>query len=166
MMALLRLRYGADEVEADFILEVRHFAELLDWPNARKCCEAHLESLLQQSKDVDGASLLAVVSHAEESSLMPPHLKAAALAAAVRQWSRVAEAAEAIPSESSTLMSQTETRYQWRSEMDTSLRRLMLNVDLDGDHRLRDPSSFGLTISLNKQFFFVLSLSSLLSMVF
>ena len=42
----------------------------------------------------------------------------------------------------------------------------MLNVDLDGDHRLRDPSSFGLTISLNKQFFFVLSLSSLLSMVF
>lgn len=35
-------------------------------------------------------------------------------------------------------MSQTETRYQWRSEMDTSLRRLMLNVDLDGDHRLRE----------------------------
>lgn len=102
MMALLRLRYGADELEAEFTLEVRHFAELLDWPNVRKRCEAHLEALLQQSKDVDGASLLAVVSHAEESSLMPPHLKAAALAAAVRQWSRVAEAAESCPSDLSS----------------------------------------------------------------
>eukprot|EP00435_Cladocopium_sp_Y103_P012194 s2155_g3.t1 len=102
MMALLRLRYGADELEAEFTLEVRHFAELLDWPNVRKRCEAHLEALLQQSKDVDGASLLAVVSHAEESSLMPPHLKAAALAAAVRQWSRVAEAAASCPSDLSS----------------------------------------------------------------
>ncbi|CAJ1435683.1 unnamed protein product [Effrenium voratum] len=35
-------------------------------------------------------------------------------------------------------MSQTETRLQWRSRVDNSLRRLMLNVDLDGDERLRD----------------------------
>ncbi|CAJ1338161.1 unnamed protein product [Effrenium voratum] len=95
MMLLLRLRYGAEEIEADYILEVRHFAELLDWPEVRKRCEAYLESLLNGSKDMDSASLLAVVSHAEESRSMPGRLKAAALAAAVRQWSRVAEAAEA-----------------------------------------------------------------------
>mmetsp|Transcript_15957 Transcript_15957/g.30006 ORF Transcript_15957/g.30006 Transcript_15957/m.30006 type:complete len:271 (+) Transcript_15957:61-873(+) len=35
-------------------------------------------------------------------------------------------------------MSQSEMRMQWRNKMDNSLRRLMLNVDLDGDDRLRD----------------------------
>ncbi|CAE7669171.1 infB [Symbiodinium sp. CCMP2456] len=94
-MMLLRLRYGSDEVEADYILEARHFAELLDWPEVRKRCEAYLESLLAKPEEVDTASLLAVLSHAEESRSMPGRLKAAALAAAVRQWSRVAEAAEA-----------------------------------------------------------------------
>lgn len=40
LMSLLRLRYGADDLEADYILEVRHFAELLDWTSVRKRCEA------------------------------------------------------------------------------------------------------------------------------
>eukprot|EP00439_Symbiodinium_sp_Y106_P034038 s4165_g4.t1 len=114
-MMLLRLRYGSDEVEADYILEAgktrslgceaRHFAELLDWPEVRKRCEAHLESLLAKPEEVDTASLLAVLSHAEESRSMPGRLKAAALAAAVRQWSRVAEAAEAESENPSTLPS-------------------------------------------------------------
>eukprot|EP00931_Biecheleriopsis_adriatica_P102654 TRINITY_DN77598_c0_g1_i1.p1 TRINITY_DN77598_c0_g1~~TRINITY_DN77598_c0_g1_i1.p1 ORF type:complete len:481 (-),score=139.32 TRINITY_DN77598_c0_g1_i1:132-1520(-) len=95
LMSLLRLRYGSEEVEVSCILEARHFAELFDWPGVRKRCEAHLEQLLANAGDVDAASLLAVVAHAEESASMPPHLKAAALAAAVRQWSKVAEAAEA-----------------------------------------------------------------------
>jgi hypothetical protein len=94
LLSLLRMRYGADEIDASWILETRHFAELLDWPAVRKCCEAQLESLLTQAGAVDGASLLAVVSHAEESASMPPRLKAAALAAAVRNWSQVAEAAQ------------------------------------------------------------------------
>jgi len=35
-------------------------------------------------------------------------------------------------------MSQSETRYQWRSSVDTSLRRLMLNMEMDSDESLRD----------------------------
>ncbi|CAE8650731.1 unnamed protein product, partial [Polarella glacialis] len=76
------------------ILEARHFAELFDWPAVRKRLEARLEQLLADSGAIDGESLLAVVTHAEESASMPAHLKAAALAAAVRHWSKVVQASE------------------------------------------------------------------------
>eukprot|EP00928_Gymnodinium_smaydae_P064086 TRINITY_DN47501_c0_g1_i1.p1 TRINITY_DN47501_c0_g1~~TRINITY_DN47501_c0_g1_i1.p1 ORF type:complete len:490 (+),score=106.07 TRINITY_DN47501_c0_g1_i1:84-1553(+) len=92
---LLRLRYGGQEVLAEYILEARHFAELLDWPDARRCCEDKLEAMLADARNMDEASLMAVFSHAEESVGMPPHLRAAALTAGVRQWFRVAEAAGA-----------------------------------------------------------------------
>ncbi|CAJ1352135.1 unnamed protein product [Effrenium voratum] len=52
--------------------------------------------------------------------------------------SEVAEAPKSPKPSSPVRMSQTETRLQWRSRVDNSLRRLMLNVDLDGDERLRD----------------------------
>jgi len=54
------------------------------------------------------------------------------------------DSGEASPSKSKSpvspgaVRSQTETRLQWRNKMDNSLRRLMLNMELDGDERLRD----------------------------
>ncbi|OLP94538.1 hypothetical protein AK812_SmicGene23424 [Symbiodinium microadriaticum] len=53
------------------------------------------------------------------------------------------DSGEASPSKSpvspgTAVRSQTETRLQWRNKMDNSLRRLMLNMELDGDERLRD----------------------------
>lgn len=80
----------------DRILEARHFAELFDWQEVRKRCEVQLERLLVSAGTLEIESLLAVVEHAEESMSLPSHLKAAALAAAVRQWSRVAESAAAM----------------------------------------------------------------------
>mmetsp|Transcript_31020 Transcript_31020/g.66731 ORF Transcript_31020/g.66731 Transcript_31020/m.66731 type:complete len:482 (-) Transcript_31020:190-1635(-) len=91
---LLKLRYGSYEVQADRILEARHFAAVLDWPTIRQTCEDRLEVLLAQGQGLDAESLLAVVSHAEESLDMPPHLKIGALTAALRQWNKVTEVAE------------------------------------------------------------------------
>merc|ERR1719384_2108816 len=93
LQMLLKLRYGSGQVDAEHILEARHFAELLDWPAARRSCEEQVEALLADSEQIDAESLLAVLTHAEQSAAMPPRLKAAALTAAVRQWSKVAEAA-------------------------------------------------------------------------
>lgn len=90
---LRRLRYGDETIQLERILEARHYADLFDWPSIRDAIDSRLELLLVDAAEVDAESLLSVVSHAEESTNMPPRLKAAALAAAVRQWSRVAEAA-------------------------------------------------------------------------
>merc|ERR1712048_1206804 len=94
LMMLLRMRYGAKELHTEGILEMRHFAELFDWRAERERCEAVLETLLQDANAMDSESLLAVVTHSEESAAMPARLKAAALSAAVRHWSRVTDAAE------------------------------------------------------------------------
>lgn len=90
LQSLLKLRYGSMDIEAEHILEARHFAELLDWPDVRQLLEARLETLLASGASLDAESLLAVVSHAEESASLPAQLKVAALAAAVRHWSKVA----------------------------------------------------------------------------
>eukprot|EP00929_Paragymnodinium_shiwhaense_P044086 TRINITY_DN22619_c0_g1_i1.p1 TRINITY_DN22619_c0_g1~~TRINITY_DN22619_c0_g1_i1.p1 ORF type:complete len:503 (-),score=109.76 TRINITY_DN22619_c0_g1_i1:190-1698(-) len=98
LQALLRLRYGQEDVPLESILEMRHFAELFDWTRERQACESCLEKLLAEAKDMDAESLLNVVTHAEESSSLPLRLKAAALSAALRQWNTVASAAqEALP---------------------------------------------------------------------
>mmetsp|Transcript_101943 Transcript_101943/g.287727 ORF Transcript_101943/g.287727 Transcript_101943/m.287727 type:complete len:489 (+) Transcript_101943:58-1524(+) len=95
MQALLRLRYGAAATDdVDRILEMRHFAQLFDWHYAHERCAQALEALLVDAGTLDAESLLSVVTHAEEHVGMPTRLRAAALAAAVRQWSRVTEAAE------------------------------------------------------------------------
>lgn len=95
LMDLLELRYGSEKVDSERILEVRHYAELFDWPEAREFCEAELESLLSDPSSVEAASLLAVYTHTEEQNVsVPAHLKAAALAGVVRQWSKVTELAE------------------------------------------------------------------------
>lgn len=93
--SLLRVRYGSDEVDTEHILEARHFAELFDWPAVTRRYDAHLETLLADASSIDTQSLLAVISHTEESATVPARLKAAALSAAVRQWSKVTEAAPA-----------------------------------------------------------------------
>lgn len=92
--SLLRIRYGGKVADLDRILELRHFAELFDWPAVRVLIENQLEHMLADAGGMDAESLLAVVVHSEESVAMPGHLKAAALAAAVRQWSKITSVAE------------------------------------------------------------------------
>eukprot|EP00927_Polykrikos_kofoidii_P057237 TRINITY_DN51353_c0_g1_i1.p1 TRINITY_DN51353_c0_g1~~TRINITY_DN51353_c0_g1_i1.p1 ORF type:complete len:529 (-),score=89.46 TRINITY_DN51353_c0_g1_i1:197-1783(-) len=94
LLELLRLRYGAMDVKVERVLEVRHFAALFEWTAAKERCEAVMEHLLTSAETIDTESLLAVVSHSTESASMPPRMKVAALAAAVRQWPRLAEIAE------------------------------------------------------------------------
>jgi len=96
---LLRMRYGSAEVQVEHILEARHFAELLDWTAVRERCEAVLEDLIAGAGELDADSLVTLVSHATQTAGMPPRLQAAALSAAVRQWSRVAEAAARVDGE-------------------------------------------------------------------
>jgi len=95
LMPLLRLRYGSEEVDVESILEMRHFAELFDWPAESKKCEMALETLLRDAETLDAESILTVVAHVDQNSSIPVRLKAAALSTAVRQWSKVTEVAEA-----------------------------------------------------------------------
>mmetsp|Transcript_126735 Transcript_126735/g.253341 ORF Transcript_126735/g.253341 Transcript_126735/m.253341 type:complete len:464 (+) Transcript_126735:41-1432(+) len=90
--SMLRARYGANTVDMETILEARHFAELVDWRDVARCCEVQLQAALA-NQALDGDSLLAALSHAEGNDSYPAHLRAAALAAAVRQWSKVTETA-------------------------------------------------------------------------
>lgn len=93
LVMLLKLRYGGDVVDTDFILEARHFAELFDWPAVRERCECTLEALLKDTSSLNAESLLAVLMHTEENVGIPTRLKAAALSAAVRQWSKITDIA-------------------------------------------------------------------------
>jgi len=95
LLELLRLRYGGDDVDVEHILEIRHFAELLDWPDVARVCETQLEVLLADARTLDAEGLLAVVAHVDQTTAMPARLRAAALSAAVRQWAQVTEAAAA-----------------------------------------------------------------------
>lgn len=95
LLPLLQLRYGSDKVDVEHILEMRHFAELFDWPAVSGKCEFALESLLADTGSLDAESLLTVVAHVDKSSGLPARLRAAALSTAVRQWSKVTEVAEA-----------------------------------------------------------------------
>mmetsp|Transcript_66528 Transcript_66528/g.187383 ORF Transcript_66528/g.187383 Transcript_66528/m.187383 type:complete len:467 (-) Transcript_66528:164-1564(-) len=94
LIGLLRLRYGSADVDIERILEARHFAELFDWAAARERCTEQLEALLADAGSMDGESLVAILEHAEGSAAVPMRVKAAAIAAAVRQWGKVTEAAE------------------------------------------------------------------------
>lgn len=99
LLTMLQVRYGGEQIELEYILEARHFSELFDWPFVRQRCEEQLEAVLASAGAMSSESLLAVVSHADESVSLPAHLKTAALTAAVREWSKVTEAAEqALPS--------------------------------------------------------------------
>mmetsp|Transcript_39685 Transcript_39685/g.71249 ORF Transcript_39685/g.71249 Transcript_39685/m.71249 type:complete len:472 (+) Transcript_39685:67-1482(+) len=100
LQALLRMRYGADEVDVILILEMRHFADLFDWPAVRSRCEERLEALLVDTNAMDTESLLTVVAHVDQSSAIPARLQAAALSSAVRQWSKMAELAQGTMSQS------------------------------------------------------------------
>mmetsp|Transcript_67309 Transcript_67309/g.161362 ORF Transcript_67309/g.161362 Transcript_67309/m.161362 type:complete len:477 (-) Transcript_67309:81-1511(-) len=95
LRALLQLRYGMMEVQLEHILEARHYAELFDWKAETAQCEECLERVLSQAESLDTESLLAVLTHAEESNGLSSKVRVAAVCAAVRQWSRVTEAAEA-----------------------------------------------------------------------
>lgn len=90
--SMLRARYGAETVDMETILEARHFAELVDWRDVACCCEVQLQAALA-NQALDGESLLAALSHTESNQSCPAHLRAATLAAAVRQWSKVTETA-------------------------------------------------------------------------
>lgn len=92
--AMLKLRYGLSTPEAEHILEMRHFAELFDWPGVARSCESSLEAMLADPTSLDVESMMAVLSYSEENDRhMPARLKAATLAATVRQWSRMTEMA-------------------------------------------------------------------------
>jgi hypothetical protein len=98
LLPLLRLRYGSEDVDVEHILEMRHFAELFDWPDVREKCESALESLLADTNSMDPESLLTVVAHVDQSLDIPARLRAAALSSAVRQWTKVIEvASETLP---------------------------------------------------------------------